>query len=293
MRKTLGVNISHHCSFAYFEDGVLKKYYEEDRFNKIKYFEPDSFLDYEYLVLNKFKDVIFDEVMFSSFDRGNILIEQPIIDNILKQLQYKKYIFDIDQHHIYHAVCGFYFSNFNEALAVVTDGGGERLFKFFQTKQSIYLINKKEIINFYKKASNKRYDFFNNFVDTEQTIKGPKGEDYVITNKLIAGLKYTRYTEQAGFKLNEEGQLMGLAAYKNPIAVQAQKESLEENITLIEKAITYSDCKNIILSGGYHLNCSNNFKLVKHFPKLNFFVDPIPYDGGTAVGAVQYYENYL
>ena len=36
---------------------------------------------------------------------------------------------------------------------------------------------------------------------------------------------------------------------------------------LINKAKTYSNCKNIILSGGYHLNCSNNFKLVKKFPK--------------------------
>jgi len=40
------------------------------------------------------------------------------------------------------------------------------------------------------------------------------------------------------------------------------------------------------------LNCSNNFKLVKHFPEYNFFVDPIPYDGGTAVGAAYLYENY-
>ena len=72
---------------------------------------------------------------------------------------------------------------------------------------------------------------------------------------------------------------------------KAQEETLEEKINLIKKAKQYSNCKNIILSGGYHLNCSNNFKLVKHFPELNFFVDPIPYDGGTAVG-VALYENY-
>ena len=95
---------------------------------------------------------------------------------------------------------------------------------------------------------------------------------------------------------------MGIAAYRNKntnldkrileIAHKAQEETLQERIELIEKALTYSDCKNIILSGGYHLNCSNNFKLVKHFPKLNIFVDPIPYDGGTAVGGGYFYENY-
>ena len=61
----------------------------------------------------------------------------------------------------------------------------------------------------------------------------------------------------------------------------------------MERAKKYSDCKNIILSGGYHLNCSNNFKIVKKYPEYNFFVDPISYDGGTAVGAAYYYENYL
>ncbi len=96
---------------------------------------------------------------------------------------------------------------------------------------------------------------------------------------------------------------MGLAAYAGKpineelkeaveIGKEAQEKTLRECIELITTAKEYSSCKNIILTGGYHLNCSNNFKLVKIFPELNFFVDPIPYDGGTAVGAALYYENY-
>ena len=57
MRKILGVNISHNCSFAYFENNILKEYYEEDRFNKIKNFDPeeneDSNYTYEYQALKK------------------------------------------------------------------------------------------------------------------------------------------------------------------------------------------------------------------------------------------------
>ena len=96
---------------------------------------------------------------------------------------------------------------------------------------------------------------------------------------------------------------MGMAAYKDKennlnkdvleIANKAQEETLQEVKELIDQSKKYSDCKNIILSGGYHLNCSNNFKLVKQFPEYNFFVDPIPYDAGTAIGAVSYYEDYL
>ena len=38
IKKTLGINTSHNCSFAYFENDILKQYYEEDRFNKKKYY---------------------------------------------------------------------------------------------------------------------------------------------------------------------------------------------------------------------------------------------------------------
>ena len=297
MRKTLGVNISHNCSFAYFENNILKEYYEEDRFNKIKNYMPDSNEDgnytYEYKVLQKFKNTTFDVVAFASYDRGHLQIELPIINHILKQIKYKKYYFNINNHHIYHVTCGYYFSKFKKALAVITDGGGEIYNKWFRVMQSIFYIDDKNIKTYYKHFTNNKIDYFLNFnkIPSEENIK-INDHDSTVSNKLIGGYKYLKYTMEAGFKPFEEGQLMGLAAYKNPIAMKAQKECLQENIELIKKAITYNDCKNIILSGGYHLNCSNNFKLVKHFPDLNFFVDPIAHDGGTAVG-VAYYENYI
>ena len=306
MRKILGINISHNCSFAYFENNILKKYYEEDRFNKIKNYEPDNFesgkYTYEYQVLKKFKDVVFDVVVFASHDRGHLQIELPIIKHILKQVKYKKYYFNINNHHVYHAVCGHFFSKFDKAVALISDGGGESVFEnFFKTIQSIFLINKKEVIPKYKYLSSKRIDYFDNFVPTEKHVKDDI--EYVVSNKPISGLKYIYYLPKAGFAAGEEGQMMGVAAYKNKntdiskevleIANKAQEETLKETIDLVEKIKEYSDCRNIILSGGYHLNCSNNFKLVKHFPEYKFFVDPIPYDGGTAVGAALYYENYL
>jgi len=308
MRKILGVNTSHNVSFAYFEDNILKEYYEEDRFNKIKNFLPEENEDgnytYKYKVLEKFKNITFDVVAFASYDRGHLQIELPIIKHILKQVKYKKYYFDINNHHIYHANCGYYFSKFKEAIAVITDGGGEIIHnRDFQVIQSIFTVNKEQIKKFYQKATNNFSYYFN---DNEKIIeKNIKDYDFdlILSNALFGGYKYYRYTKKAGFKSFEEGQLMGIAAYKNKntnldknvleIADKAQKETLQEIIELIERAKTYSDCKNIILSGGYHLNCANNFKLVKHFPELNFFVDPIPYDGGMAVGAAYYYENYL
>lgn len=306
MKKILGINISHNCSFAYFEDNVLKEYYEEDRFNKIKHFCPEDrdINNYQYEVLKKFKNITFDKVYFASFGREFLQLEKEIIDCFLKQIKFKDYYFNISNHHILHVVSGFYFSKFKEAIALVTDGGGERVHnKDFQVMESIFMINKKKIKKFYQNASNIRSYYFE---DSKENIeKNIKNYDYdlKINNKMSGGYKYLIYNLKAGFNPKEEGQMMGIAAYKNKntnidknvleIAHKAQEETLQDRIELVEKALTYSDCKNIILTGGYHLNCANNFKLVKHFPNLNFFVDPIPYDGGTAVGAAYYYDNYI
>ena len=305
MRKILGVNISHHCSFAYFENNILKEYYEEDRFNKIKRFEPETEehanYTYQYQVLKKFKDVTFDVVVFATFDRGHLQIELPIVKHILKQINYKKYYFNNYNHHLYHATCGYYFSKFDEAIALISDGGGEMEVKpQFKVLQSIWMIDKKIVKPKYKYLSIQHLDYFDNFVPTE--INKTINIDYVMSNKAKGGRKYLKYLDKAGFGEGEEGQMMGIAAYKNKetdldknvleIADKAQKETLQDVVELIEKAKSYSDCKNIILSGGYHLNCANNFKLVKLYPEFNFFIDPIPYDGGTSVGAAYFYENY-
>ena len=63
-------------------------------------------------------------------------------------------------------------------------------------------------------------------------------------------------------------------------------------IKLIEKALSYSNSKNIVLSGGYALNCVNNYDYVKHFKDYNFFIDPIAHDGGISMGAALWLRDY-
>jgi carbamoyltransferase len=73
------------------------------------------------------------------------------------------------------------------------------------------------------------------------------------------------------------------------LAHKAQTETFDETCELVEK----TNSKNIILSGGYFLNCLNNFKLVKKYSDINFFVDPIPHDAGTALGVAVHTANYI
>lgn len=68
------------------------------------------------------------------------------------------------------------------------------------------------------------------------------------------------------------------------IAWEIQDAAEEYMFNLIQKAIDTTGETNIVLSGGFALNCVANYKLLKQFPDINFYVDPIAHDGGTAIG---------
>lgn len=72
-----------------------------------------------------------------------------------------------------------------------------------------------------------------------------------------------------------------------------QYETKEYTIRLIQKAIDLSNSSNVVLSGGYFQNCVNNYAYLKAFPNINFYVDPICYDGGTAIGACLYVWHHI
>ena len=55
----------------------------------------------------------------------------------------------------------------------------------------------------------------------------------------------------------------------------------------VEKAIQETKLNNVVVAGGYGLNCVANYYLKKRFPKVNFYFEPIAHDGGTAIGAAK------
>ena len=73
-----------------------------------------------------------------------------------------------------------------------------------------------------------------------------------------------------------------------------QQKSFDYTCGVIQRAIDLNpDCKNIILSGGFALNCTNNAKYLERFPDHQFFVDPVAHDGGTAGGAIRLFSRAL
>jgi carbamoyltransferase len=71
---------------------------------------------------------------------------------------------------------------------------------------------------------------------------------------------------------------------------KALEEKFEQRIKFIDE--NYS-CKNIVLSGGCAFNVVGNSHLVRKFPHINFFVDPVPHDAGQSIGRalLQYHSS--
>jgi carbamoyltransferase len=68
------------------------------------------------------------------------------------------------------------------------------------------------------------------------------------------------------------------------VAYRVQQETQEQVCRLIQKAIDMTGEKNVVLSGGYALNCVANYYYRQRFPDINFYVDPVAHDGGTTIG---------
>jgi carbamoyltransferase len=84
--------------------------------------------------------------------------------------------------------------------------------------------------------------------------------------------------------------------HKNPASLSDVEKNLAwliQNDTqellgdYIQHAVQVAGTDNVVIAGGYGLNCVANYYLKKRFPSLNIYVEPIANDAGTAIGVAK------
>lgn len=76
------------------------------------------------------------------------------------------------------------------------------------------------------------------------------------------------------------------------LAYRIQHDSYEFASNIIFDAIARNPSNNVVLAGGYFLNCVNNYKYLKKFAGTRFYVEPNSSDAGTSIGAAMWiYER--
>ena len=97
-----------------------------------------------------------------------------------------------------------------------------------------------------------------------------------------------RYTElETPEEVYMTQQDVTLLQSRRDLAYAVQTQSQREVLALIKKAVEISGNKNVILSGGYGLNCVANYFYLTELNELgiNLNVEPISSDAGTCIGA--------
>ena len=274
-------------------EAIAEKHLSETRVKELQEkFGPNVIEDF--LLVGEADDHEFNQVFASQFDKEKVEFEWKL------------------EHHFFHAICGSHFSPYDESIVITMDGGGVRSYfdeyPGYQEIECIWHHKGETITPLWKKLSNHRQvsdiqsEYFENWgencahckTDHEENIDGV---DVVFTSMPSNGMNFSNMSYALGCDGDGRaaGKVMGMASYgdllpnvytKHSVAQLLELDSFRATCDTIQKAIDYlPDVKNIVLSGGFALNCTNNAKYLREFPDHQFFVDPIPHDGGTAVGA--------
>ena len=279
--RILSLSVTHDASATILYNGKVVFYLASERITRKKHCDRIvNVLKYLY----ERNITKFDSILVNLYRHEDIKFEYPLRDLFDEHFQYKHVNFNYE-HHIYHAYCGFYNSNFNKSLCIVLDGHGAEIIKNSESHaeiESIYYADKKEIKELFKKY----------------TIQGKENEP------ISVGYKFEALSIKLGFDWHGSGKVMGLAQYKGyedkldlkwvshvEESYQVQQETQNEVIDIIKKYTKQVDTKNIVISGGYGLNCVANYEFLRQFPEYNFYVDPVCFDAGISIGQAFHYHK--
>ena len=327
MGRICGINLSHNGSLAILEDGEVQFYVEEERLSRVKrdrsaYTAATQFLDDSI-------DVVTISDCFTKYNLEKYLLRtkqaNKIIDLVKERgLPLKDYR---DRHHECHAANAYYNSGFDNAAVIVMDGKGSlhphKDWKFCET-ESIYDVSNGKFESVFK--------HYSTFWSEEESKKlGSSfwdGRNFY-SNRTSVGQAYRRVSRYCGFDETHAGKTMGLSTYgaapedlfeihnghsvcstelsaegnttrytgieyhPEDLAYRLQKSAEKHALFMLEKAYELTGRENVVLTGGFFLNCIANYQLLK--TGINLYVDPLAYDGGLAIGSalLEHYENTL
>jgi len=69
---------------------------------------------------------------------------------------------------------------------------------------------------------------------------------------------------------------------------EVQWHCQERVCELVDKYVKKTGLKKVCLSGGYAMNILTNYQLIKRFPEVEFYFEPLCDDGGNSIGAAMY-----
>jgi carbamoyltransferase len=320
----LGVNPFHNGSICVLSDGEIVEYIEEERLTKKKYDE----LPFK-SILNILQNYKIDAIAIAGINTTNVItsvFDQNLLFSFFIKLGFpSSSITDFsNSHHLTHISTAFYNSGFKNSIGIVIDSGGSTVSNNLETEaDSIFLCSypsnfkilyqntldsnpPPEKINLNIGQSFESLCLQLGFISLDGgKIMGLSsyGKENLKIPKLFTGNKtnptYVNFRDRYNYFFKEPQNLdwhynkSKLTDLEKDLSWKLQTETQTILGNYIEKAIQETKLSNVVVAGGYGLNCVANYYLKKRFPKANFYFEPIAHDGGTAIGAAKllYYNK--
>ena len=322
MARIAGINLSKYGSLAIIDDGKVDFYLEEERVSRVKRDRGAVQLVHKYL---DDVDVVTICDCYTKYNPRKFLRRTKEKEAVCKVVREKGIpIKDYRRrHHECHAANAFYNSGFDDAVVVIMDGKGSvhdhNGMRYCET-ETIF-DNMLPVFRHYstfwsEKECNKLKEPFWDGIN-------------FYSDRTSVGQAYRRVSRFCGFDELDAGKTMGLSAYGSgdvnlfneeyghsicskdlyalrdsteyygppidgkDLAYNLQKSAEQHAIYMIKKAVQLSNKNNVVVSGGFFLNCVANHAIIKEMD-INLFVDPIAYDGGISIGSalLEHYEHF-
>ena len=291
--------LAHDASICILENGIITFYKMEERYSRKKH---DLSFDCILELLSQENHKHFDKIIISSHFLDDYTYSIDKIKEKIKDFSYGELIIESERHHLYHAYCGFYNSGFENAICFSVDASGAILDNGEIEIETVYQLSKNS-------KENQLYQRTREF-DTTKVINSFWEHISSIDDKdLSVGEKYQKISADFGYNpIDGAGKVMGLAQYKNhknklqyPYNTQEwkkrvndvydlQQETQNHVLNLIKKYTEETGIKNVVISGGYGLNCVANYHYLKNLKDINLYIDPVCFDAGISIGTAYYHS---
>lgn len=237
-----------------------------------------------------------------------------------------------EHHHPLHAAHGFYNSGFTEALCIVKDGMGSDVpINHPLFEEGTY---GRENGSTFVASYPANFKLIDKHVIVPFECDVKIDDLYHITNNASEALAFQKTAKKFGFHELDAGKVMGMSSYgsvdkyeiirdslvsKDAIsfskedvrsayvneefetfqdqvnwAYSLQKQTQESVKRYILKMVEQTGIKDVVLSGGFFLNCVANYEYLKDLPDdIQLYIEPVSSDAGTSIGAAKIIHHEL
>ena len=321
----LGITPAHNSSACILSDGEIVYFLEEERLSKLKRDGNPFRVINDILSKYKIDAVVLAGVNYQSFPlihTGKDLYYEMV----RKKYPNIKFKYVGDNHHLSHSFSSFYNSGFTKALSIVIDGNGTRTKHSFKDKvfesdeiESIFIHeypSKHTLYNSTQLCSSletphhiENYKFINTIgigksyeaisehlgFDRSEGGKTMGLSSYGKPNSNIPTIFSKKFRNKDLFKYpplkDQQQPILNTTLFQDippeDLAWKVQNDTQQLVGDYIEEAIKETGLKQVCCAGGYFLNCVTNYYLLKRFPDVEFYFEPIANDAGTAIGSAK------